>query len=135
MELNQFRLTELGQAEFLFQLFSLLFYCRRIVEIHIGQTDKIRENCTFQLAVEEYQERGKYYVTTHLPLTREGFVYQWRNDGAASDWSEDHQNYRDIYWFLKQTLLQQGASNPVILRLLNNLKRMAHWKKRNIDMR
>ena len=84
--------------------------------------------------MEEYGERRKYYVTTHLPLTREGFVYQFRNAGAATE-QEDQQSHLDIYWFLKQTLLQQGASSPVILRLLNNLKRMAHWRRRNIDIR
>ena len=107
-------------------------YCRRIVDIYIAKTNKIIENCTFQQLEEEYQERRKYYVTTHLPLTREGFVYQFRNEGAAT---KDHQQHLDIYWFLRQTLLQQGVTSPVILRFLNNLKRMAHWKKRNIDMR
>ena len=107
---------------------------RRIVNINISKNTKIRENCTFQKVEEEFQERRKYYVTTHLPLTREGFLYQFRNGGATTE-LEDHQHHLDIYWFLRQTLLQQGASNPVILRLLNNLKRMAHWKKRNLDMR
>ena len=62
--------------------FNFCFLCRRIVEIKIAKTTRIRDNCSFQEEEKGYYKGSKkYYVITHLPLTKEGFVYQLRHDG------------------------------------------------------
>ena len=106
-----------------FILFSI-FFCRKVVGINIARDGKTKENCTFHSLQQEYKKIRKFYVTTFLPLTKDGFVYQFRSDGKKND-----QQNLDIDWFLRRKLIEYGSESPIILRHLNNLKRMVHWKK------
>ena len=104
--------------------FIKIYFNRRIVFVNISSNNGIIENCTFQSFKLEYKTRRKFFVTTFLPLTKKGFVYKFRHDGNPSE-----QQHLDIEWFLRQKLIEYGAEKPVILRFLNNLKRLVHWRE------
>ena len=85
---------------------------RKLVEIYLPEDCQIVDNCTFGSFYSEHlQQRGReFYTYLHLPLVRDGFLYQFvkHSQDTSNMFLPDNQN---IYvWILQQTVLRPDTS-------------------------